>query len=85
MAATINVPLSFRQQTPALQATYVKSLSDAIKSAQAVVTWMAGFSSCWPRRKREHGGNVWETQIISNSCLHLIHLLFLPFTIWALN
>ena len=33
MAAAINVPLSFRQQTPALQATYVKSLSDAIKSA----------------------------------------------------
>ena len=56
-----------------------------MKSAQAVVTWKAGFSSCWPRRKREQGGNVWETQIISNSCLHLIYLLFLPFTIWALN
>ena len=85
MAAAINVPLSFRQQTPALQATYVKSLFDAMKSAQAVVTWKAGFSSCWPRRKREQGGNVCETQIISNSCLHLIQLLFLPFTIWALN
>ena len=56
-----------------------------MKSAQAVVTWKAGFSSCWPRKKREQGGNVCETQIISNSCLHLIQLLFLPFTIWALN
>lgn len=30
--------VSFRYQTPALQATYVKSLSDAVKSVQAVVT-----------------------------------------------